>query len=154
MEEGGFTKAKMARAMNIIMWSWLGYTSVGEGCAEGTRVPEGPVAIPWTSMHALSLPNRPLPSTSRHSLLAGAPDWIAWSWHLRAPRQLVTDGLWTVLTFGASVRGSAARTRHKSLKREGKGTNISWELAFFWALYRVVILFPHFTEKEREAPRG
>ena len=71
MEEGGFTKAKMARAMNIIMWSWLGYTSVGEGCAEGTRVPEGPVTIPGTSMHALSLPKRPLPPPQGTVFLLG-----------------------------------------------------------------------------------
>jgi len=154
MEEGGLTKAKMARAMNVIMWSWLGYTSVGVGCAQRTRVPEGPVTTPGTSMHALTLLKRPLPSVSGPSLLAGALDCIAWSWHLRVPRQLVTDGFWTVLTFGASVRGWATRTRHKSVTREEKGTDISWESAFFWALYRVVILFPHFTDKEREAPRA
>ena len=79
MEEGGLTKAKMARAMNVIMWSWLGYTSAGVGCAQRTQVPEGPVTTPGTSIHALTLLKHPLPSISGPSLLAGAPDWIAWS---------------------------------------------------------------------------
>lgn len=61
----------MARAVNVVMWSWLGYTSVGEGCAEGTRVLEGPVTIPGTSMHALTLPRVPCPPPQGTVFLLG-----------------------------------------------------------------------------------
>ena len=48
--------------MNVIMWSWLGYTSVGVGCEEGTWVLGGPVTIPRTAMPALTLPEGPVHS--------------------------------------------------------------------------------------------
>ena len=146
----GFTKAKMARAMNVIMWSWLGYTSVGVGCAEGTWMLGGLSLFPGPPCPPWCCPRVPctVPSTSGHSLLAGAPGLDCLELTIEGPPAACHR--WPLNSphlRWASFRGWATVTMHKSLKREGKGTDISRESAFFWALYRFVILVPHFTDK-------